>query len=154
MGVVHLAFKSAARPIAGLILRVEIDSAIGAGFGLHFDLEIKIFERLVVADVIKVAAIAVCNERPIDNLPRFLVLVGSLPAVKSFAVHQRNEAGFQLRSADVAGASQQSDSKGGENEMTIHGAELNQAIRRRKSKLLTGKIITTSQPVFPSTPPA
>jgi hypothetical protein len=94
VGVIDLGLEAVFRPAAGLVAGVEIDAAVGSGFGHDFDFEVEVFEWLQVSLVKQVASGSEGDERTILDLPRIGVLLGFRPSVEGLAVHERNEAFF------------------------------------------------------------
>jgi hypothetical protein len=106
VSVIHLAFKTRFGPIARLVLGVKINSAVGTRFSFDFYLEVKVFERFVIANVVKVTTIAVSDKCSIDNSPGVFVFLSGFPAIERLSIHQRDEAGFELRCAGIVGGEQ------------------------------------------------
>jgi len=88
---INLTFKSRARPVGCLIMRMKINAAVGAGLGHHFDLQLKILEGSFIANIIKMRAIAPSNESAVFNFPSRGVLDRWLPTSERFSVHERDE---------------------------------------------------------------
>jgi len=72
-------------PSAVRVLGVEVDAAVAVLLGHHLRFEVKILKWLTVADIEKVAAFAIGDNRVTFDPPRLGVFV-NLPAVESLAV--------------------------------------------------------------------
>src|ERR1039458_10094662 len=96
VGVIDLALEAAFRPALGLVFRMEVNAAIGVGFGHHIDLEVEVLEGFLVADIEQVAGLAARYKGPILDLPNVLVHLGWFSAVEGLAIEERREAGLQI----------------------------------------------------------
>ncbi|MFM1943389.1 MAG: hypothetical protein RI897_2371 [Verrucomicrobiota bacterium] len=120
VGVIDLAFEATAGPITFLVAGMEVDTAVGAGFRLDFDLEVEVFEGFLVADVEQVAAFACGDEHAVLDGPGIGVFHGLFPAGEGFAIHEGDEAFLGISGG--AGESDEGESQQGL-ESGFHGRE-------------------------------
>jgi len=115
---------------------VKINPAIRAGLRHHIHLEIKILERLGIANVEQVASIAMRHQGAVFDLPGVGVFFGGFPSVEGGAIKKRSKSGFHLRRT-AGGRKWKIQDNCGENEgqVDFHVAESKGADFGRKSKI-------------------
>jgi hypothetical protein len=123
MRIVDLAFEAGARPIAGLIFRVEVDPAIGMGRGHDIDFEMKVFEWLVVADIEQMAAVTVSDQRAVFDFPGVRAFFSLFPTVESFAIKELDEAFLGIGGEERLRGREDDGGGKGEKQISFHPAE-------------------------------
>jgi hypothetical protein len=121
--IVDLAFEAGARPIAGLILCVKVDAAVGMGRGHDVNFEMKVFEWLVVADIEQMAAVTVSDERAVFDLPGVRAFLGFFPTVESLAIKELDEAFLGIGSEEKLRWREDDSGGKGEKQISFHPAE-------------------------------
>src|SRR5262249_11802009 len=135
MSVVDLALKAGFRPVLFLVFGVEINAAVRTGLRHHVHFEMKVFERLLVADIKQMTPVAMRDKCPILDFPGIRVFFCLLPAVERLAVTERGEAFLRVSSGDHRGKSGEKGA-GSESKQKIafHGADISRENPTRKAK--------------------